>query len=45
MLAIADGVNTWQPMRLLLAESVPARLRRALSDHSVRTVVEMGWCG
>lgn len=27
-------------MRLLLDESIPARLRRSLTDHSVRTVVE-----
>ena len=32
-------------MRLLLDESVPARLRRHLPGHSVRTVVEMGWSG
>ena len=32
-------------MRLLLDESVPARLRRALPTHSVRTVGEMGWSG
>jgi predicted nuclease of predicted toxin-antitoxin system len=32
-------------MRLLLDESVPARLRRALPGHEVRTVVEMGWSG
>ncbi len=32
-------------MRLLLDESVPSRLRRALPDHAVRTVVEMGWSG
>ena len=32
-------------MRLLLDESVPARLRRHLPSHSVRTVVEMGWSG
>ena len=32
-------------MRLLLEESVPSRLRRALPTHSVRTVVEMGWSG
>ena len=30
-------------MRLLLDESVPARLRRSLPNHSVKTVVEMGW--
>jgi predicted nuclease of predicted toxin-antitoxin system len=32
-------------MRLLLDESVPARLRRSLPSHSVKTVVEMGWGG
>lgn len=32
-------------MRLLLDESVPARLRRSLPGHSVKTVVEMGWGG
>jgi len=32
-------------MRLLLDESVPARLRHHLPSHSVRTVVEMGWLG
>ena len=32
-------------MRLLLDESVPGRLLRSLTDHSVRTVVEAGWSG
>lgn len=32
-------------MRLLLDESVPTRLRRSLTSHSVKTVVEMGWGG
>ncbi len=32
-------------MRLLLDESVSARLRRSLTDHSVRTVVAAGWSG
>ena len=32
-------------MRLLLDESVPARLRRHLPTHTVRTVVELGWHG
>lgn len=32
-------------MRLLLDESVPAKLRRSLLSHEVRTVVEMGWSG
>jgi hypothetical protein len=32
-------------VRLLLYESVPGRLRRSLTDHSVRTVVEAGWSG
>ena len=32
-------------MRLLLDESVPARLGRSLVSHEVRTVGEMGWSG
>jgi predicted nuclease of predicted toxin-antitoxin system len=32
-------------MRLLLDESVPSRLRRSLTGHAVRTVVEAGWSG
>ena len=32
-------------MRLLLDELVPARLKRSLSSHEVKTVVEMGWSG
>lgn len=32
-------------MRLLLDESVPSQLRLLLPDHTVRTVVEMGWSG
>lgn len=32
-------------MRLLLDESVPRRLRRALPAHTVKTAVEMGWSG
>lgn len=32
-------------MRLLLDESVPRRLRRALPAHTVNTAVEMGWSG
>jgi predicted nuclease of predicted toxin-antitoxin system len=32
-------------MRLLLDESLPVRFRRALPNHDVRTVVEMGWSG
>ena len=32
-------------MRLLLDESVPKRLRHALPNHEVKTVVEMGWGG
>ena len=32
-------------MRLLLDESVPAKLRRHLPGHEVRTAVEMGWSG
>ena len=34
-----------RPMRLLLDESVPAKLRRHLPNHEVRTAVEMGWSG
>lgn len=32
-------------MRLLLDESVPAKLRRLMPIHEVRAVVEMGWSG
>jgi hypothetical protein len=32
-------------MRLLLDESVPRGLRKALPGHEVKTVVEMGWGG
>ena len=32
-------------MRLLLDECVPARLRRALPEHAVSTVVAEGWSG
>ena len=32
-------------MRLLLDESVPAKLRKHLPRHEVRTAVEMGWSG
>ena len=32
-------------MRLLLDESIPARLRQRLAGHDVKTVVEMGWGG
>lgn len=32
-------------MRVLLDESVPAKLRRSLPGHAVRTAVEMGWSG
>ncbi len=32
-------------MRILLDECVPRPLRRALPDHDVRTVVEIGWAG
>jgi hypothetical protein len=32
-------------MRLLLDESVPSRRRRALPNHAVRAVGEMGWSG
>ena len=33
------------PMRLLLDESVPARLRHSLKAQEVKTVGEMGWSG
>jgi predicted nuclease of predicted toxin-antitoxin system len=32
-------------MRLLFDESVPYRLRKALPNHTIHTVVEMGWSG
>lgn len=32
-------------MRLLLDESVPAKLRRHLTGHEVCTATEMGWAG
>lgn len=32
-------------MKLLLDESIPAKLKRHLPGHAVRTVVEMGWSG
>jgi predicted nuclease of predicted toxin-antitoxin system len=32
-------------MRILLDESLPRRLSRALVGHSVSTVVEVGWSG
>ena len=32
-------------MCLLLDESVPSKLKRALASHYVRTVVELGWSG
>ncbi len=32
-------------MRILLDECVPRPLKRELSDHEVKTVVEMGWSG
>lgn len=32
-------------MRVLLDECLPARLKRALPGHSVRTVPETGWRG
>src|ERR1700684_4548459 len=32
-------------MRLLLDESIPSRLSRSLTEHSVRTVVEADWSG
>jgi predicted nuclease of predicted toxin-antitoxin system len=32
-------------VRILLDESVPVQVRKALHDHSVSTTVEMGWRG
>jgi predicted nuclease of predicted toxin-antitoxin system len=32
-------------VRILLDESVPVQVRKALEDHSVSTAVEMGWRG
>lgn len=32
-------------MRVLLDECLPRRIRLALPEHEVRTVVEMGWAG
>jgi len=32
-------------MRVLLDESVPVRLRRHISGHTVKTVADMGWQG
>jgi predicted nuclease of predicted toxin-antitoxin system len=32
-------------VRVLLDECLPRRLRRALPDHEVRTVQELGWAG
>ena len=32
-------------MRILLDESLPRRLSRALGEHTVSTVVEVGWSG
>ena len=32
-------------MRILLDESIPRRLSRALAEHTVSTVVEAGWSG
>jgi predicted nuclease of predicted toxin-antitoxin system len=38
-------VSAWLPMRLLLDECVPARLRKALPSHEIVTVVQAGWSG
>ena len=38
-------MSGWLQMRLLLDECVPARLKRALPDHEVSTVVAQGWSG
>jgi predicted nuclease of predicted toxin-antitoxin system len=35
--------NAWLPIRLLLDECVPTRLRRSLRSHSVSTVAYEGW--
>jgi hypothetical protein len=32
-------------VRVLLDESVPVQIRKALEDHSVSTAAEMGWRG
>ncbi len=32
-------------MRILLDESLPRRLSRVLTEHTVSTVVEVGWSG
>ena len=32
-------------MRILLDESVPVQIRKALNSHQVSTAVEMGWQG
>jgi hypothetical protein len=37
--------NALLPMRLLLDECVPSRLRRSLPTHQVSTVVYEGWSG
>jgi predicted nuclease of predicted toxin-antitoxin system len=38
-------VSGWLPMRLLLDECVPTRLRRSLPSHVVSMVVYEGWSG
>src|SRR5439155_4659682 len=35
----------WCPMRILLDECLPRRLRRELPGHDVHSVPEMGWSG
>jgi hypothetical protein len=35
----------WCPVRVLLDECVPKKLRRDLPGHELRTVTEMGWAG
>jgi len=37
--------KAWQPIRLVLDECVPVRLRRAFVSHEVSTVVLEGWAG
>ncbi len=35
----------WRPMRILLDESLPRRLKGEFAGHTVLTVVEQGWSG
>jgi predicted nuclease of predicted toxin-antitoxin system len=45
LLSSKQHVRVWSLMRLLLDECVPARLKRALPNHDVLTVVSQGWSG